>query len=214
VIFLGDFADDECVSSHSKGPDRERLLKREMAGVTRELDRAQEVFQKAGVRRVDYCEGNHEDRLERYIADRAPELFGLVSMPELMKLEERGWNWHPYKTSLRVGKLTVTHDFGYAGAGAAAQNLAACGHSCVTGHTHRAGVVYGGHANGERHVSVTSGWLGDAKQAAKYKHRDRAMREWQHGFTTAEMLSDGTSFVNFHPIIRGKTVVGGQLVSG
>ncbi len=214
VVFLGDFADDECVSSHSKSPDRNRLLKREMVGVTRELDRAEAVFEKAKVNEVDVLGGNHEDRLDRYIADRAPELFGLVSMPDLMDLERRGWHWHPYKTSIRVGKLTVTHDFGFAGPGAAAQNLAACGHSCITGHTHRAGIVYGGHSNGERQVSVVSGWLGDPREAAKYKHFDRAMREWQHGFTTAEILKDGTAFVNFHPIIRGKTVVGGRVVTG
>lgn len=214
VVILGDFADDECVSSHSKGPDRNRLLKNEIVAVRRELDRLQDACRDAGVGRVDYIEGNHCDRLSRYLQDRAPELYGLVSMPELMRIAERGWHWTPYKSSLRVGKLVVTHDFGFAGANAATQNLMACGHSCITGHTHRASVVYQGHTDGQRHVSITSGWLGDAKEAAKYKHLDRGLREWQHGIVTAEMTADGLAWCNFHPIIKGKMVLHGQVVRG
>jgi predicted phosphodiesterase len=208
VVILGDFADDACVSSHAKKPDRTRLLRDEIDANNVELDRVQA----AGCEYVDFLSGNHCDRLARFIAEKAPELYGLISMAELLRINERGWRWHDYKRTIKIGKLWLTHDLGFAGKNAAWQNIAAAGHSIVTGHTHWATTVYQGHDDGTRHVSVTSGWLGDPEKAADYRPLDRARREWQHGFTTAEIDRDGVAWVNFRPIIDGRVVIDGRVI--
>ena len=45
------------------------------------------------------------DNLERYLMQRAPELFNMVRVEELLHLRARGWTFTPYKHHLRIGKL-------------------------------------------------------------------------------------------------------------
>jgi hypothetical protein len=207
VVILGDFVDGACVSSHAKSPEKSRLLRDEIEVCNAQLDRVRHEY-------VSFLSGNHCDRLDRFIAEKAPELFGLVSMSELLRINERGWRWHPYKTTMKIGKLSFSHDLGFAGKNAAWQNLAAAGKPIVTGHTHWATIVYQGHDDGTRHVSATMGWLGDPERAASYRPLDRARREWQHGFGTAEIDRDGVAWVNFRPIIDGRVIVDGQMICG
>lgn len=54
------------------------------------LDRLDEVLPE-GCKKV-FIAGNHEDWLQDLL-DKAPELEGLLEIPYLLRLEERGWEW-------------------------------------------------------------------------------------------------------------------------
>ena len=130
IVILGDFGDFYSVSSHDKRPDRVRLLDDEVASINvrlTELDglNASEKY---------FIAGNHEDRLERYLTQKAPELFNLVKVRDLFKLDSRGWKYTPYKSSLKLGKVNFTHDCGNAGAQAHMKALATFQHNVVIGH--------------------------------------------------------------------------------
>ncbi len=210
IVFLGDLADCYEVSDYTKSPTRKHNFASEMQAVNDELDRV------ARAKRTVVLLGNHEDRLDRLIAKRAPELHGLTSIPKLLRYEDRGWEWIPYGEQLQIGKIRFAHDYGVAGANAVRQSLAATGHCVLFGHTHRAGIEYSGTVDGERHVGMSCGWLGDYDSLAfSYTRRWKAKREWTHGFSTVQIeRATGYGFAQFHPIIDGRTVIDGQTIRG
>lgn len=208
LVLLGDFADFYCVTSHPKDPARRLTFQEEVALVNRELDRVCHL----NIPRVIYCEGNHETRLSRYITANAQAFHGVIDTRHLLQIDRRtGWEWVPYGQHTAIGKLSFSHDIGFAGVYAARQSVAAFGHNIIFGHTHRAQCHYESTVHGERHVGWSMGWLGDPS-AIDYRHRARVMRESQHGFGVAHVLDDGTGWVHFAPIIDGRVVVDGKLI--
>src|SRR5579859_3549796 len=136
--FMGDFGDFYCTSRHPKDPRRDRDLAVEVLAVNKRLDEVSAL----GVSKVHFCLGNHEFNLERYLQEKAPELFNLINMPDLFKFKQRGWTWSEYGDIVKCGKLHVTHDQDFAGARAHEQTRAAVGGNVIIGHTHRLSVNY------------------------------------------------------------------------
>lgn len=206
IVILGDFADMWAVSAHDKSPSRRDNLESEMKAVAIRLDELDAL----GARTRIFCEGNHEDRLSRYITRAAPELFDFVSFPKIQRLEERGWRWVPYREHARIGKVFVTHDLGEAGIYAHNRARATMGGNVVIGHVHRMGVAYASTAEGTGHVSAAFGWLGDAEQARYLPAARRAA--WQLGFGLGYM-EPATGHVHLQavPIVDYRCVVEGAL---
>lgn len=200
VVIIGDFADFLAVSFFPKPPGRLNNLELEVEDVNEELDK----LPKGTV----YMKGNHEHRLERYLAQKAPELFGLVECSRLFKIRERGWTMVEYMDHYILGKVLFAHDLGHAGKHAALNTLGAAGMCTVFGHTHRGGVHYGGTVNGEHRFALNVGWLGDYKKI-DYVHRAKT-RDWQHGFGWINMDDKGLAWATFVPIVNGKCVVDGR----
>lgn len=210
VIVIGDFLDAYPVSTFPKDPGRRPDLKFEIDAANKALDQLQRVTGKA---EIFYTEGNHEHRLTKYIARQSPELFGLLSVPQLLHVRDRGIQWVPYGRHMSVGKVSYCHDVGRAGKNAIAQSLQDFGHSIVIGHVHKLGTAYCGTVRGERHVAASVGWAGDFSQI-DYRHQAMAKRDWQHGFGLIHYLRNGVGFVQAIPIIKGVAVVDGVKVSG
>ncbi len=209
VVTQGDFADFYSVSSHSKDPNRKRNLEFEIDEVNKELDKIDKLGAKVNV----FVAGNHEDRLERFLKDKAPELFNMVRVTQLFKIKERGWRYVPYKSDTHIGKLYFTHDTGTAGATAHAKALDDYQYNIAIGHTHRMGYTIKGNARGEPHVGAMFGWLGDVKQV-DYMHRIKASRDWCLGFGFGYLTDNGVVHVQPVPIINYTCVVGGKLYKG
>lgn len=204
LVVLGDFADCYSVSDHSKSPDRERRLEYELYDVNLCLDGLDSV----GAKRKEFIMGNHEDRFDRYIANRAPELHGLVSIADELHLKERKWNVTPYKSYLQIGKLYVTHDCGHAGKYAHYQSQDSFQDNIVIGHTHRLGYTVVGNAKGVPHVAAMFGWLGDVNKI-DYEHRVKVLRNSAHGFGIGYLMNDGCVHIQPVPFVRGGVVIEG-----
>ena len=210
LVDLGDAADCYTVSSHSKDPARSNKLKDEVEGVNSFLDK----LDSTGAKAKYFIKGNHEDRLERYIAEKAPELFGLVGCEELFRLKQRGWSVTQYKDSMKLGKLHLTHDCGNAGGQAHSKALDTFQDNVVIGHTHRMAISYVGNAKGKTHVGAMFGWLGDVKYI-DYMHKVSALRAWQLGFGVGYMeVTTGVVHLQAVPIVDYKLVLEGQLYVG
>lgn len=209
VVVLGDFGDFYSVSAHSKDPNRVRHLRSENNAINRRLDQVDAL----GATEKYFIAGNHEDRLERYLADKAPELFGLISVPELFRLKARGWHYTPYKESLKLGHVNFTHDCGNAGAYAHFKALDTFQSNVVIGHVHRLAITYVGNAQGKTHVGANFGWLGDVARV-DYMHRVQALRAWHLGFGVGYQEPNGTTHLQAVPLVNYKCVLDGQLYSG
>lgn len=210
VIVLGDFGDCFGVSDHSKDPNRALKLDKEVEAVNAELDRLDAL----GAKQKVFIAGNHEDRLQRYLQDKAPELFNFISIPQMYRLEKRGWQYVPYKTDFKLGKVHFTHDVGHAGRSSVFQCLDTFQHSNVTGHTHRLAYIVEGNATGEHKLSAQFGWLGKVEDA-DYMHRAKAMKNWALGFGVG-YFHPKTGFVYLTPVpvVKYTCVVNGKLFKG
>lgn len=204
---VGDMADFYAVSSHRKDPNR-------MLGFDKELEVVNECFDELdslGAKRKEFFGGNHEDRLIRYLQDRAPELFNLVQIPDLFHLEDRGWEYTPYKESKQIGKIWATHDIGVSTKYAVFRAAETFMHSNVTGHTHRMTQTIQGDATGKKFISTSFGWLGDPEQC-DYMHKVKARRDWANGFGIGYMNKDtGDTYFQPIPIFDDQAVVNGKI---
>lgn len=208
LVSNGDFVDCYSISRHSKDPGRSKGLKAEFDQANVILDQLDALCPKA---RKIYLAGNHEDRLRRYVEEKAAELDGLLDIPDQLRLKTRGWQYVHYKDDVKIGKVFVTHDVGSAGRYNVFKCLDTYQSSVVTGHTHRLSYVVEGDAAGGRKVSAQFGWLGDVNQI-DYMHKVKARREWTTGFGYGYVSpQSGYVYLVPVPIVKGTAVVEGKL---
>lgn len=209
VVVLGDFGDFYAVSSFTKDPSRATQLDVEVLACNEYLDEVDAL----GCREKHFIAGNHEDRLERYLKAKAPELFETVKVERLFKLKERRWTYTPYREDLKLGAVYFTHDTGSTtGRLAAYKALDTYQHSIITGHTHRLVQVVEGNATGTQIVSAQFGWLGDIKQI-DYMHKIKARKDWALGFGVGYRRSNGFIYFAPVPLVEYSCVVEGRLVT-
>lgn len=210
IVIIGDFADCYAISDHRKDPSRLRLLDQELAEVNVCLDELDAL----GAERKVYVEGNHCERMTRYLQDHAPELFNVVGMKNLLRIKERGWEWVPYRQDIKIGKVYYTHEAS-AGTGRtqAYKTLDIYHHSAVVGHGHRIQYVVEGDATGNAMVCAQFGWLGDVKQI-DYAHRIKATKDWSLGFGWGYLRADGITHLQPIPLVDYTCVLNGKLYRG
>lgn len=207
LVILGDFADADCLKSHAPTEPGSEDFAHELEEVNRALDRLDLL----GATNKLYVSGNHEFRLDRYLMERAPEMFRSIKWQNLLELHRRGWQWTPYRKSARIGKLNITHDTGSAGMNAHRTSSKAFGGSTIIGHTHRMAYEAVGRFDGSPYLAAMLGWLGDAEKAAGYIHEAQAS-SWVHGFGVMHLEpTTGIVHVQPVPIINGQCCVYGKL---
>lgn len=209
VVVLGDFADCYAVSFHDKSPRRTTRIVDELDVVATRL-RELEDATKGAI--LVYLEGNHEQRLSRYIARQAGALHGMRGLTFAESVDLRKWVWVPYHQSYRIADFEVTHDVGRAGVYAVRQSRMAYGGSIAIGHVHRMGIEHERTIDGRHQFGAAFGWLGDA-EAVDYRHRSLARREWVHGCGVAYVDDRGSAHVAAVPFVDGRAWVAGSLVS-
>lgn len=147
IVIMGDFLDIEALSRH----DEEKLLVREGKRYWKEIEtgnRALDLLENEGFkgytpRHKIFIEGNHENRLARYL-EKKPELHGApLDTVSSLKLDQRGWEFIPYGEHAYNSGVGFTHiPFGRNGRAvggkyAIHRALDVCHNSVVFGHTHR-----------------------------------------------------------------------------
>ena len=207
IVVLGDFADGETLSAHPATKPGEQDFGVEVEAVKGCLDQLDAL----GAENKIYIEGNHEFRLDRYLMERAPNLFRCISWQSTLELYRRNWAWIPYRKSTKIGKLHLTHDTGQAGMNAHRTSAVAFGGSVVIGHTHRMSYEVRGRFDGTPYLAAMFGWLGDAEKAAAYMHEAKAS-DWVKGFGVGYLEpASGIVHVQPVPIVNGRCVVQGRL---
>jgi len=152
--------------------------------------------------------GNHEDRLPRYITDKAPELARSVTARELLCLPDK-MKVVPYGQGgfVRAGKLLLTHGTVHS-KHASASMLDVYRHSVIFGHTHRVSEHQVTGVGGEPHRAINLGWLGDAKKAAPYV---KDVANWSQAFAMVYVLSNGDWHCQVAHVVNGRCMLGSRL---
>ncbi len=138
---VGDFLDFDAISSFNFGKPRlteNRRVKNDIQIANDILDRHQKIVRKNNKKaKFVLLEGNHEERIERFL-DANPAFEGMLDVPKLLKLKDRDFKWvrswsrgEVYK----IGKANFTHGL-YTNKYHAHKMLDAEAHSIFYGHTH------------------------------------------------------------------------------
>lgn len=203
VTILGDFFDCYSVSTFPKNPKRLKGLKKELQVGFDLLKRIE-----GEAKRLIFIEGNHERRLKRFLADKAPELYEIVT--DWWKERFKGWIYVPYMEDITLGKLFITHDVGRSGENSTKQSLNDYQDNVIIGHNHLLDYSVRGNAHGTAHVGASFGWLGDLDKI-DYRHRMKCRRDWTLGYGIAYVRKDGVAFVSPKPIVRYTSEIEGRL---
>lgn len=204
----GDFWDCYAISAHSKDPNRKTQVEQELAAVSECLDQ----LDACGFERKVYVEGNHEFRLPRQLQEKMPQLYNVVTVPKMLELKRRGWEWVSYMNDTTIGKLYTTHCVG--NSSNALKAFADYQDNVVTDHNHAIDLHVRGNAKGVPHVSATFGWLGDIEKV-DYLHKVKARKNWSLGFGVG-YLEPHTGHIHLQPVplVAYRVVVEGRLFEG
>lgn len=201
VLLNGDLADFFTLSFWEKNPE-ERDFPGEVEKVREVLRELRRLFPR---KRIIFKHGNHEERFDRYMRVKAPELLGIAdfTMEKLFGLEALGIESVSRKRPIRLGDLNVIHGHEYRfaisnpvnparGLFLRAKAFAMCGHFHQSSY-HTEKTV-------EQKVIATwsTGCLCDL-------HPEYAvMNNWCHGFAFVDLAASGKFNVENRVIRNGK----------
>lgn len=181
IVIGGDFMSMECVSAWDKSKRKlmeGRRYKSEMEYGNKALDELMKPINDYNKQQrknkgkqykptIIYLEGNHCDRLNRYL-EYDPTFQDFINIPKDLNLEGRGIQWVPYREYYFIGKTGFTHiPFNsmkpISGSGltvsVAKKCLQYCDFDVVFFHTHRFEIAHSTGASGERRMAVNGGCL-------------------------------------------------------
>lgn len=188
IYLNGDIGEFQSFSAHPKHPADQMASNQEMAYINKRFDELQEIFPDIPVTLI---EGNHCYRFFRYIRDLAPQMWGLIDCPQILRFHERPrWKFVPYGPSQLVkcgeSNLYLRHEPLGNGQNHSKQTAESSYIDIGYGHTH----TYQVHSHkkfGPVPISNTAyslGWLGD-KSRHVFDYRGSKDR-WVSGFTIVE----------------------------
>lgn len=186
IYLNGDIAEIESVSSHPKTPRAQRNLLDELEYLNKKLDELAVMFPDIP---VTYICGNHEHRIFRYVRDMAPEMWGMLECPSLLKFDQRkGWRFIDYGPSqwVRCGKtadLWLRHEPIVGGMNHAKGTSEKSYVSVCYGHTHQYMQASAKKAGPDPYIvtATSCGWLGDITKSC-FDYRG-SKDNWVLGFT-------------------------------
>lgn len=112
---IGDFLDMDTISSFNEGKARllqGKSISADILEANKILDRHQAIVRKRNPKaKFVLLEGNHEERVERFL-DEHPQFAGFLDVPTMLQLEERGIEWVQSWTKgvvYTIGKANFVH---------------------------------------------------------------------------------------------------------
>lgn len=200
LILNGDIVDFYSVSFWERRPEY-RNLERERTLVVDALKRIREIFRDV---KIIYKEGNHEERLQRFLSKKAPELYDLeeLKVENFLKLRDMGIDYVKDKRRIEAGELDIIHGHEYrsfASVNIAISFLRKSFRNILLGHFHRKQEDTKKTIRDELSGAWVVGCLCDLKP--DYSPNN----EWTHGFAFVELWENGHFQVRNH-LIQGEEV--------
>lgn len=197
IYLNGDIGEFLGVSSHALHPTDKADFCKELIYINKRFDELCELFPDVP---VTFICGNHEYRFFRYVRDVAPQMWGLMDCPSLLKFPDRPrWKFIDYGPSQYVqcgnSKLWLRHEPLGGGMNAAKFTAENAYVDTAFGHTHTY-QVYAHKKMGPKPYTTKAyslGWLGDRNRPVfDYRgNRDR----WVPGMTLVECDAETGEYV-------------------
>jgi predicted phosphodiesterase len=192
LVLLGDVMDAMSVSRFLV--EDEVSLEDEVARTNAFLDQVTEAARAVNPAcHIDFLEGNHEERITRYLYRNAGKLVGLqvdgepvVGLPHLLRLRERRISHYRYQQVIRLpGNLWLEHgDSVSVNSAATVMNaVRRKGGSIVIGHVHRIGAYYKKDRDG-----FHRGYEIGAMCSLEPRYMTAQSANWQNGWAVIDYL--------------------------
>lgn len=184
VELLGDIADMHGLGTWAKPPSDEGKIQEEIDEVKFGLGR---IRYAAGDAKITFIEGNHEDRMRRYLQDKGSKLFGLdvLRMDNLLDLQHYDitFNDGPY----RLGGLWFLHghEIKAGGVNPARMALQKLNDSVIFGHVHKFSIAHKHGMNGKNYFGYSNGCL------TGYNPGYTTSPDWCQGFSIVDFTKSG-----------------------
>jgi predicted phosphodiesterase len=202
MLLNGDLIDFYGLSRFMKDP-RKRSVAHELKATNDFLD----VLQGLGLK-IFYKLGNHDERFEHYMMQKAPELLGIqeFELNYLLKLKERGIELISEKRIVKVNKLNIIHGHEFVGGISVPVNVARGLYlrgkvSAMQGHNHSVSEHTEPNMNGEITTTWSTGCLCELNPAYM------PINKWSHGFAIVDIDKNKKDFhVKNFRILNGKVL--------
>lgn len=217
VFLIGDVLNLTGVASYEPHPHYTVSVKDEVEIAKPIIDRLVLVIRNANPKaKITWQLGNHEYRLERFLAKSANALFEikrdgeyLVSIATLFETRKLGIEVVPYQRESRIGDIIIEHgDIARKHSGYTARAmLDSRGENGISGHTHR--VSY----HSQTKAGITKWWI-EAGSLCNFEPEPHFVRrpDWQQSFVYL-YEDEGTIYPTLVPIFNHKFIVSGKLYS-
>lgn len=198
VVILGDLIDNYQVSRFSKDPTR-KDIKTEIKQVKQFLT---DLRQRLPNTRIIYKQGNHQERLQKYIWESAPKLSNLTQNIYFEKLGLKQLNIDYIVKPFKIGKLWFLHGHQCGGGRCNPEWVTnmifrSVYDNFIVGHWHRMQQNEYKRINGQVCFGMALGYLA--------KELDYApINKWVQGFAFIEFEEDGSFKTNMKKIINGR----------
>ena len=203
ILLNGDILDNYQQSKFARDP-RKRDLKYEIDVFCNFIEYIRKQYPDV---LVYYKQGNHDERYDRYLRDKAPELLGIkeVEFEYITHLEKYSVNYIKGKRIIRAGKLSIIHGHEIRGAGGVnpARWLYLKGKvNAICGHFHRTSE----HSEPDLKGSPKGCWsMGCLCELNPEYDPNPASNKWNHGCAFVEW--DNENFT-----VHNKRIIKGQIV--
>jgi predicted phosphodiesterase len=202
LLLNGDVLDFYQLSDYLRDPSKPRMRDEVLKG-RQFLEYLRSTFPRA---RIVYKEGNHDERLKRYLATRAPDMLDLedIRLERLLRAGDHGVEWVEDKRVVMVGKLPVIHGHEYRGGGGvmpARWLYLRTGESAMMGHLHQP-TFYSFRTMTGKEVGMWS--VGCACHLAPLY---APLNQWAHGWAMVELTGEGGFHVHNRRLLRSGQVV-------
>lgn len=197
ILLNGDVLDMCQISDHIKDPTA--------PGMKEEIEKGRAFLawlrSKFPQARIIYKEGNHDDRLKRFLAQRAPEIYDLddIFLPNLLRVNDVGAEWVGDKRVIHLGKLPVIHGHEYSGGGGvmpARWFYLRTGGSVLGGHFHQSS-FYPFRTIKDEEVGCWSTGC-----ACYLSPAYRPLNQWNHGWAMVELYQGGGYYVQNRRLLK------------
>ena len=212
IVLAGDFLELHSVSQH--GAFNRELLNEDLAHGRQAIEAIKTAAPKA---KIVYLEGNHETRLPRFLAAKAPSLEGTLDLQKGLKLREYDVTWvTETQQPWSKGCLDVIHGHQMPGkhgpkhhAARMTELYGAPKRVVVYGHTHKAQTHTAPGLSGIK-TAVGLGCMRTLQPS--WLHGANA--GWSHGFAVAELSASGRVSVYPVPVVDGYIYWHGKAYDG
>ena len=216
-VDLGDVGEWESVSEwqwkRKKRPPLEYIIpdiEEEILEINAGMDRIDKALDAVKCKERHFCEGNHDNWLNSF--SKTYPYLSKYTVKKALKLDERGYAYHPFGKFLKIGKLFFYHGHQYGGQYHTANHLRKLGCNIMYGHWHDLQQMSATHMDGSK-SAWSIGCLKDMSADANAWLNNRRVN-WAHAFAIIDFYDKGMFTVNIVQIINGKCSIWGKMIDG